>query len=204
MNEQELGKEIAKFLDISANENIKQSTLYRLQSARRAALENYQPTLEIINSGHNTSIYGGHSEHFNAGKLLLLLIALFAFALVSATYWQFLEKGKSAVDTTILIDDLSTETFFDNESDLVDDLLKETFFDNEPDVADTISTDVRIDNESELANRITTESRIDNEPAISSGKSTDAHIDHESKLDDDMPTDTRIDNELDEWFDSNK
>jgi len=204
MNEQELGKEIAKFLDYSANENIKQSTLYRLQSARRAALENYQPTLEIINSGNNTSIYGGHNEHFNAGKLLLLLIALFAFALVSATYWQFLEKGKSAVDTTILIDDLSTETFFDNESDLVDDLLKETFFDNEPDVADNISTDVRIDNGSELANRITTESRIYNEPAIPSGKSTDAHIDHESELDDDMPTDTRIDNELDEWFDSNK
>ena len=40
MNEQELGRKIAKLLDLSAEENIKQSTLYRLQFARRAALEN--------------------------------------------------------------------------------------------------------------------------------------------------------------------
>ena len=49
MNEQELGREIAKLLDYSADENIKQSTLYRLQSARRAALQNSQSTLEIMN-----------------------------------------------------------------------------------------------------------------------------------------------------------
>ena len=30
MNEQELGKEIARFLDFGADETIKQSTLYRL------------------------------------------------------------------------------------------------------------------------------------------------------------------------------
>ena len=56
MNEQELGKEIAKLLNHSINENMKQSTVYRLQSARRAALQNSQSTLEIMNSGNNTSV----------------------------------------------------------------------------------------------------------------------------------------------------
>lgn len=188
MNEQELGREIAKLLDYSADENIKQSTLYRLQSARRAALQNSQSTLEIMNSGNNTSVYGEHDEHFNTGKLLLLILALFAFTLVSATYWQFLEKNKSTVDTTILIDDLSTETYFDNESDLIDDLLTETYSDNESDLTDNSPIEARIYDESELSNDVPTE----------------AHIDHESERVDDMPIDARIDNELDEWFDSNK
>ena len=188
MNEQELGREIAKLLDYSADENIKQSTLYRLQSARRAALQNSQSTLEIMNSGNNTYVYGEHDEHFNTGKLLLLILALFAFTLVSATYWQFLEKNKSTVDTTILIDDLSTETYFDNESDLIDDLLTETYSDNESDLTDSSPAEARIYDESELSNDVPTE----------------AHIDHESERVDDMPIDARIDNELDEWFDSNK
>jgi|CXWL01.1.fsa_nt_gi hypothetical protein len=191
MNEQELGKEIARFLDFSANETIKQSTLYRLQSARRAALENCQPTLEIINSGNGTSIYGGHDGHFNTGKLLLLLIVLFAFALVSATYWQFLDKGKSAIDTTILVDDLSTETYIDNEPELVDGLSIDAYIDNVLQLVDDLSADARID--------------IDNEPEeVVDDMPTDSRIDNEPELADHLSTDVRIDNELDEWLDSNK
>lgn len=116
MNEQELGKRIAKLLDCSADETIKQSTLYRLQSARRAALENCQPTVKIINSGNGSSVYGGHGRHFNAGKLLLLLTIL--FVLVSTVYWQFLDNNKyAAIDTMILADDLPIDAYIDNEFD---------------------------------------------------------------------------------------
>lgn len=116
MNEQELGKEVAKLLDCSADENIKQSTLYRLQSARRAALENYQPRLKVMDSGSNTSILGGHDGYFNAGKLLLLLVILFVFA--STVYWQFLDNDKyAAIDTRILADDLPIDAYIDNEFD---------------------------------------------------------------------------------------
>ena len=188
MNEQELGKEIARYLDVGANETIKQSTLYRLQSARRTALENCQPALEIINSGNGTSVYGGHGEHFKTGKLLLLLIVLFVFALVSATYWQFLEKSKSAVDTTILVDDLPTDAYIDNEPELDDDLSIDTYIDNVLQLVDDLSAEERIDNEPELADDVSTDAAIDDEPELA---------------EDDLPTDARIDNEIDEWLDSN-
>lgn len=118
MNEQELGKEIAKLLDSSADEHIKQSTLYRLQSARRAALESYQPTMRVMNSGNGTSIYGGHDGHFNAGKLFLLLTLIVLFALVCMAYWQSLDNDRySALDTMILADDLPIDAYIDNEFD---------------------------------------------------------------------------------------
>ena len=189
MNEQELGREIAKLLDYSVNENMKQSTVYRLQSARRIALENCQPTLKIMNSGNGTSVYSGHDVYFNTGKLLLLLTVLFAFALVSTTYWQFLEKGKYAAidDIVILADDLPTDAHIDNEFELADDL----------------PTDAHINNVLELVEDLLTDTRIDNESELTGDLPTDAHIDNESELADDLPTDTRIDNEFDKWLDSN-
>jgi len=189
MNEQELGKEIARFLDFGADETIKQSTLYRLQSARRTALENCQPTLSIINSGDGTSVYGGHDEHFNTGKLLLLLVALCTFAVVSATYWQFLEKGKSSLDTTVLVDDLSTDTHMENEPELNDDSSIDAYIDNVFKLVDDLPVDAHSDNELELIDDMPTDERIDDEP----------------ELTDELPTDTHVDNnELDEWLDSNK
>lgn len=188
MNEQELGKEIAKFLDFGADETIKQSTLYRLQSARRAALENCQPELKIINSGDGTSVYGGHDEHFNTGKLLLLLLVLFAFALVSATYWQFLEKSKSALDNTVLVDDVSIDAHIDNEHESDDELSIDAYIDNVLQLVDDLSADV--ENASEPEREL-----VDDMPM-------DVRIDNESELVDDMPTDTHIDNELHEWLDS--
>ena len=162
MNEQELGKEIARFLDFGTDETIKQSTLYRLQSARRAALEDCQPTLEIINSGDGTSVYGGHGEHFNTGKLLLLLVALCTFAVVSVTYWQFLEKNKSSLDTTVLVDDLPTDADMGNEPELDDDLSIDAHIDNEPELIDDMSTEARIDDEPELTDELPTDAHIDN------------------------------------------
>ncbi|SFE43049.1 DUF3619 family protein [Nitrosomonas sp. Nm166] len=114
MSEQELGKEIAKLLDFSADENIKQSTLYRLQFARRAALENYHPPLKIMNLGSGASVYGGHGVHFPAAKLLLLLTIL--FVLMNIVYSQFGDIDKNAaIDTMILADDLPIDAYIDNE-----------------------------------------------------------------------------------------
>ncbi len=203
MNEQQLGKEIAKLLDFSANEHMKQSTLYRLQSARRAALENYQPTLEIINSGNGTSVYGGHDPH-HTGKLILLLIMLFAFALMSATYWQFLEKGRSAIDDTILTDDVPTETTpIDNEPELKDDLSIDAYIDNVRKLVDDFSTDVRVDSEPVHNDDRPTDVHIDDEPQLDD-VTTDNRIDHGAERVNDLPASAPIDNEIDEWLGSNR
>jgi hypothetical protein len=212
VNEQELGKEIAKLLDLGTDE-IKQSTLYRLQSARRVALENYQPTLEIINSGNDISLLGGHNQHFNfnIGKLLLVSIVLFAFAVISATYWQFLEKSKSAIDTTILVDDLPTETYYiDNAHELDDNLSIDDYIDNVRKLVDDFSADAGIESEpvpepeSELKDDMSTDIRADNEPELEDDVLTEARIDNVPELEDDISTDARVDNDLDEWPDSNK
>ena len=143
----------------------------------------------IINSGDGTSVYGGHDEHFNTGKLLLLLVALCTFAVVSATYWQFLEKGKSSLDNTVLVDDLSTDAHMENEPELDDDISIDAYIDNVLQLVDDLSVDAHSDNEPE---------RIDDMP-------TDARSDDEPELTDELPIDTHVDNnELDEWLDSNK
>lgn len=116
MSEQELGKEIAKLLDQAADQTIKQSTLYRLQAARRAALENYQPTLNIIQAGSGTSVYGKHGGHFYFGKALLLITVL--LVLMNIVYSQFWENDKyAAIDTMILADELPIDAYITNEFD---------------------------------------------------------------------------------------
>ncbi|MCC7091442.1 MAG: DUF3619 family protein [Nitrosomonas sp.] len=199
MNEQELGKEIAKLLDLSAAENIKQSTLYRLQSVRRAALENCHPTLEIMNSGNGTSVFGVHAPHFHPGKMLLLLAILFVFTMVPATYWQFLERGKLS-DTTVLVDHMPTEResatddehelideYIDDVLKLVDDLSTNARVDAMPEVQDDLSTDVApLMDESEVTPDI---------PAETTLESTVEPIEN-------APVDVRMDNELDEWMGS--
>ncbi len=206
MNEQELGREIAKLLDFSANEHMKQSTVYRLQSARRAALEHCQPTLEIINSGNGTSVYGGHDPHFHTGKLLLLLIMLFAFALVSATYWQFLEKGKSAIDSTVLIDDLSSEAVIDNERETTEDLSIDNYIDNVLKMVDDISTDARIDHESDRGDDIPVDVRANDESELDDDISSDSRIDidHGAELTNESSANVPVDNEIDEWLGSTR
>lgn len=117
MNEQEFGIEISKLLDQSSDQTIKQSTLYRLQLARRVALENCQPTLNIIRSGNGTSVYGKHSGHFYAGKVLLLITVL--FILMNIIYYQFWDNNDkyAAIDTMILADDLPIDAYITNEFD---------------------------------------------------------------------------------------
>lgn len=115
MNEQEFGKNIARLLDQGSEETIKQSTLYRLQLARQAALERCEPeSVKLINSGRNTSVYGKHGGYSAAGKLLLLLTAI--YILMNIMLAQFSEhENNAAIDTLILADDLPVDAYIDNE-----------------------------------------------------------------------------------------
>lgn len=117
MNEQQFGKEVANLLHQSTHETIKQSTLYRLQAARLAALEQCQfesESSKIIRSSSNSSVYGWYGISWDGGKFLLLLTIL--FILINLAYLQFWDADKySAIDTLILADDLPVDAYIDNE-----------------------------------------------------------------------------------------
>lgn len=116
MNEHEFGKKVAALLDQSTKETVKQSTLYRLQSARRAALEQYEPeSLKLINSGRGNSVYGRSGGHHDAGKLLLLLLTVL-FIMMNVFLTQFSERDNNvAIDVQILADELPVDAYIDNE-----------------------------------------------------------------------------------------
>ena len=117
MNEPELGREIARLLDRGLDD-IEQSTLQRLQTARRASLENYQMTETIVTTGSGTSARSGHDRHFNARKLLSLAALLLALAV--AAYWQnpLQQRDETAdLDIMLLTDDLPVNAYLDNEFD---------------------------------------------------------------------------------------
>ncbi len=180
MNEQELGKEIAKLLDYSASDNIKQSTAYRLQSARRAALEHYQPALKIVNSGNGTSIFSGHDWHFNTGKLILLVMVFFAFVVGSTSYWKFLEKSRHDVgDDPILIDNsFSTEDQNDTELEWKSEFPDDLQLDKTQDITD----------ESHLSPATNHHSEMMHDPSPEVETDTKREV-----MDEELPTDMQLD-----------
>ena len=116
MNEEDrMGKEVAKLLNCSLDD-IDQKTLHRLQSARRAALENYEPSRQIYHAGAAVSAQGGHDGFFrNTNKLLLSIIVL--LILLGSIYWKNSHETdeNAAIDTMILADDLPVEAYIDDE-----------------------------------------------------------------------------------------
>ena len=116
MNEAEAGKKVARLLNRGLDD-IKQSTLNQLQSARRAALENYHEAETMITVGHGASARSGHDWHLKTGKLVSLIALL--FALVSVAYWQALQQGdeNEEIDIMLLVDDLPVNAYLDNEFD---------------------------------------------------------------------------------------
>ncbi|KIO49820.1 DUF3619 family protein [Nitrosospira sp. NpAV] len=116
MNEPELGGKVARLLNHGLDD-IKQSTLNQLQSARRAALQNYQVTGEIVTAGHGVSARGGDDWHLRTGKWLSLIMLLFAFA--SVVYWQTFQQGddNEEIDIMLLVDDLPVNAYLDDEFD---------------------------------------------------------------------------------------
>lgn len=116
MNEQDLGRKIARLLDHSAG-NIKQGTLYRLQSARRAAVEKYaaaEPATGWIWAGRAAAQTG--PERFLNTRFLLLFAALI-IALAGVVYWQAAQQANGndveEIDTVLLADDLPINAYLD-------------------------------------------------------------------------------------------
>lgn len=118
MNEEDrMGNEVTKLLNHSLSK-IDQSTLYRLQAARRVALENYQPTKKIYHAGAGVSAQGGHDGFFaQSNKLLLLITVLLIF--LGSLYWKAIREvdENAAIDTMILADDLPVEVYIDEDFD---------------------------------------------------------------------------------------
>jgi hypothetical protein len=116
MNEPQTGKEVAQVLD-QGLDNIRQDTLDRLQSARRAALENYRSAETIVNVGRGTSARNGHEWHLKTRKFASLVSLL--LALMGIVYWQSLQQGdeNEDIDIMLLIDELPVNAYLDNEFD---------------------------------------------------------------------------------------
>jgi hypothetical protein len=115
MNEQEFNKKVIDLLDQSSKITIKQSTLYRLQAARLAAMEQCQvESSKIIHTGNSLSVFGKHWT-IRDGSMLLLLLTVF-FLLLHIVFMQFLDNDHySAIDAMILSDDLPIDAYIDNE-----------------------------------------------------------------------------------------
>ena len=117
MNEPELGRKIAQLLDRGLDD-IEQNTLNRLQSARRASLENRLVVETLVPAGDAVVVREGHFRNFNTKNLLSLVALLLALASVS--YWQTLQYGdeNEEIDILLLTDDLPINAYLDNELDV--------------------------------------------------------------------------------------
>ena len=115
-DENEIGRNVARLLDCGLD-NLRQSTLNRLQAARRAALEHYQMAEAEISVGQGISARGGHEWHLKTRKLLsaIMLVA----ALAGIAYWQTLQPidENEEIDIMLLVDELPVSAYLDNELD---------------------------------------------------------------------------------------
>lgn len=113
MNEHEVGKKITKLLDLGLDD-IKQSTLNQLQSARRASLENYHVAESVSNVGQGTSARNGNEWQVKTRKLLSIIALLSTLA--GIVYWQALQQGdeNDEIDILVLADDLPINAYLDD------------------------------------------------------------------------------------------
>jgi hypothetical protein len=118
MREDETGKNVARLLDHSLD-NLKQSTLNRLQAARRAALDNYQmaEARVSVGVGQGASARGGHEWQLKTRKVLSAITLLLALA--GIVYWQTLQPidENEEIDIMLLVDELPVNAYLDNELD---------------------------------------------------------------------------------------
>src|SRR5688500_1023233 len=121
MSEPEIGTKIARLLDRGLDD-MKQGTLNRLESARRASLENYHMRETVVGVGHghggqSASARSGHDWHSRTAKLLSAIALLFALAGVA--YWQALQQSdeNEDIDIMLLVDDLPIDAYLDDEFD---------------------------------------------------------------------------------------
>jgi len=116
MNEQELAKKIVQHLDQGLG-HIRQGTLYKLRSARMAALERYrqapQPVFGLAWAG-DAAFRLSHSRHFNTRNVLALSLLL--LSLVGVTYWQLAIQPAdiAEIDASLLTGELPINAYLDS------------------------------------------------------------------------------------------
>lgn len=119
MNEEDrVGKEVTRLLNRSLSD-IDQNTLYRLQAARIAALENYQPAKKIFHVGAGISAHSGHGWFFAYTHKLIFSVVILLILMVSLYLKSNYEIDENVViDTMLLADDLPIDVYLDDEFDL--------------------------------------------------------------------------------------
>lgn len=115
MNEQELAKQIVQHLDQGLGQ-IKQGSLYRLQSARMAALEHYRdvPQSAFAPAWAGDIAYRvSHSRHFNLRNLIAA--GMLALGMIGVTYWQIaMQNDIAEIDAGLLADELPISAYLDS------------------------------------------------------------------------------------------
>jgi hypothetical protein len=113
---EEVGRKVARLLDCGLDD-IKQSTLNRLQSARRASLENYHLAEAVVNVGQGASTRSWHDWHSRTGRWLSVITLLFVLA--GVLYWQSFQQSdeNEEIEIMLLVDDLPIDAYLDDEFD---------------------------------------------------------------------------------------
>ena len=114
MNEQELARQIVQHLDRGLGE-IKQGTLYQLQTARQTALNGYregaQPAYVPAWAG-NIAFRVSHNRFFNLRNLLAA--GLLVLGMVGVTYWQVQSNDIAEIDASLLSGELPIDAYLDS------------------------------------------------------------------------------------------
>ena len=116
MNEQELARQIVQHLDRGLGQ-IKQGTLYQLQSARQAALDGYreaaQPAYVPAWAG-DIAFRVSHTRFFSLRNLLAA--GLLVLGMVGVTYWQVVVQGNDTaeIDASLLSGELPIDAYLDS------------------------------------------------------------------------------------------
>jgi hypothetical protein len=113
MNEQDLGRKIARQLDQSIDQ-LPAATLYKLRAAREAALTHArEPALTNVGRG---VLAGGH--RWAPGRRFAAPLAGLVLALLMLLYWQSLQQQQhnpdfADIDAEVLTDDLPVTAYLD-------------------------------------------------------------------------------------------
>jgi len=115
MNEQELAKQVVQHLDRGLGE-IRQGSLYRLQSARQAALDRYRESPQPVAGlawASNVAFRISESRYFNVRNLLAA--GLLLLGMIGVTYWQIdMQNDIAEIDASILSGDLPINAYLDS------------------------------------------------------------------------------------------
>jgi len=115
MNEQELAKQIVQHLDQGLGQ-IKQGSLYQLQSARMAALNHYRESPQTVFGmawAGDFAFRITHNRHFNLRNLIAA--GMLVLGLIGVTYWQSMQSSDIAeIDASLLSGELPISAYLDS------------------------------------------------------------------------------------------